>query len=63
MVVAGDVINVNYGTFDEALIINKAVTLRGFAGQKSILTNKITIGNGVNGVTIDGFKMTGKLKL
>ena len=61
--VAGDVINVNYGTFDEALIINKAVTLRGFAGQKSILTNKITIGNGVNGVTIDGFKMTGKAQI
>ncbi len=60
---AGDVINVNYGTFNEVLTIDKAVTLKGFAGQKSILTNKITINNSVNGVTIDGFKMTGKAQV
>ena len=60
---AGDIINVNHGTFNEALVIDKPITLKGFVGKHSILTNKITINNGVNGVTIDGFDMTGKAQI
>ena len=61
--VDGDIIEVNYGVFSETLTISKAITLKGYADQKSILTSEIVITPGTNGVTIDGFKMTGDIHI
>ncbi len=59
----GEVIQVNQGTFDEILTIDKSLSLVGFPDKKSVLTNLITITSGLTDIIIDGFSMTGKAQI
>jgi uncharacterized protein YjdB/N-acetylmuramoyl-L-alanine amidase CwlA len=61
--VANDVILVQDGTFNEALTINKSITLKGALNGTSILTNVITISPNQTNITMDGFTMTKDFKV
>jgi len=66
---AGDTINVCAGTYTENLSINKALTILGpnnsiapgtgaTRQSEAVISGAVTIGSGINGVTLSGFKIT-----
>src|SRR5690554_3171553 len=52
---SGETINVNRGTFDEILTIDKPITLVGHPNNLSVLTNVINIEKDLEDITIKGF--------
>jgi hypothetical protein len=66
---AGDTINVCAGTYTEEISINKALTILGpnnsiapgtgaTRASEAVISGAVTIGSGINGVTLSGFKIT-----
>ena len=66
---AGDTINVCAGTYTEDISINKALTILGpnnsiapgtaaTRASEAVVSGAVTIGSGINGVTLSGFKIT-----
>src|SRR3990170_8502234 len=55
----GDTINVHAGTYTETVTITKPLIVQRNTGDSPIISGKVVISTGINGVTVDGFTITG----